>query len=69
MMSQPFGPDGKGLKYSSSLDCLLKTVKSEGIFALYKGFIPNYMRLGPWCVVMFMSFEQFNKVYEYLAKK
>eukprot|EP01117_Protostelium_nocturnum_P011151 TRINITY_DN4049_c0_g4_i1.p1 TRINITY_DN4049_c0_g4~~TRINITY_DN4049_c0_g4_i1.p1 ORF type:complete len:305 (+),score=81.31 TRINITY_DN4049_c0_g4_i1:205-1119(+) len=44
--------------YLGMTDCLRKTIKQEGIFALYKGFIPNYARLGPWCVVFFVSFEQ-----------
>lgn len=32
--------------YKGALDCLLKTVRYEGIAALYKGFIPNYARIG-----------------------
>jgi hypothetical protein len=34
--------------YNGVVDCLKKTIKSEGVTALYKGFIPNYARLGPW---------------------
>ena len=36
----------------STLDCFRKTVAHEGWGALYKGFIPNYMRLGPWNMVV-----------------
>lgn len=42
------------------LDCAIKTVRSEGPLALYKGFAPAYMRLGPWQLVFFLSFEQVN---------
>lgn len=39
---------GKGTAaYSGSLDCVLKTVRNEGPFALWKGFVPAYLRLGP----------------------
>jgi len=31
--------------YTGSIDCLVKTVRHEGFFALYKGFIPAYCRL------------------------
>jgi hypothetical protein len=44
------------------LDCAIKTVRSEGILALYKGFLPAYTRLGPWQFVFFITFEQVNKM-------
>ena len=44
--------------YSSSTDCLVKTFRHEGPSALYKGFIPNWVRLGPWNVVFFITYEQ-----------
>ncbi|NXR87724.1 UCP5 protein, partial [Hypocryptadius cinnamomeus] len=31
--------------YKGTLDGLVKTWKSEGFFALYKGFWPNWLRL------------------------
>ncbi|KAI6654058.1 hypothetical protein LOD99_2905 [Oopsacas minuta] len=44
VMNQPT-KNGKGIYYKSSIDCLIKSVKSEGIFSLYKGFFPIYARL------------------------
>lgn len=38
--------------YTSSVDCLTQTVRNEGLMALYKGFIPNWFRLGPWNVIL-----------------
>eukprot|EP01089_Gocevia_fonbrunei_P001375 TRINITY_DN1127_c0_g1_i1.p1 TRINITY_DN1127_c0_g1~~TRINITY_DN1127_c0_g1_i1.p1 ORF type:complete len:309 (-),score=36.08 TRINITY_DN1127_c0_g1_i1:94-1020(-) len=49
--------------YSGVMDCMLKTVKNEGFFALYKGFLPLWFRIGPWCVVMFISYEQYRKMF------
>ncbi|KAK3586644.1 hypothetical protein CHS0354_024250 [Potamilus streckersoni] len=48
--------------YNSSLDCLLQTVRTEGLLALYKGFIPNWVRLGPWNIIFFMTYEQLKKI-------
>jgi len=44
--------------YTSSLDCLVQTVRNEGVFALYKGFIPTWVRLGPWNIIFFITYEQ-----------
>merc|ERR1712137_769625 len=47
LMNQPFDHQGKGTVYSSSGDCFLKTIRSEGVFGIYKGFFPNWFRIGP----------------------
>nr|GMD73431.1 mitochondrial uncoupling protein 2-like isoform X1 [Ipomoea batatas] len=44
--------------YKSTLDCFFKTLKNEGPFAFYKGFLPNFTRLGLWNVIMFLTFER-----------
>ncbi|KAH3811723.1 kidney mitochondrial carrier protein 1-like [Dreissena polymorpha] len=48
--------------YTSSFDCLMTTVRTEGVLALYKGFIPNWLRLGPWNIIFFMTYEQLKKL-------
>ena len=37
LFNQPLDANGKGTLYKSMSDCLIKTVKSEGVFAIYKG--------------------------------
>eukprot|EP01064_Diplonema_japonicum_P031574 TRINITY_DN5701_c2_g1_i2.p1 TRINITY_DN5701_c2_g1~~TRINITY_DN5701_c2_g1_i2.p1 ORF type:complete len:296 (+),score=68.97 TRINITY_DN5701_c2_g1_i2:45-890(+) len=44
MSSKPLA-DGS-MPYKGTVDCLLKTVKSEGVMALYSGWVPGWMRLG-----------------------
>jgi solute carrier family 25 uncoupling protein 27 len=44
VMNQPTDNKGRGLLYKSSIDCLIKSVKGEGFFSLYKGFIPCWIR-------------------------
>lgn len=56
--------EGNGMKpaYDGALDCALKTIRSEGPMALYKGFIPTVSRQGPFTVVLFVTLEQVRKV-------
>lgn len=37
-------------------------MRAEGALALYKGLLPAYMRLGPWQLVFFVTFEEINKL-------
>ncbi|XP_054284363.1 mitochondrial uncoupling protein 4 isoform X2 [Macrosteles quadrilineatus] len=58
IMNQPTDANGRGLLYRSSWDCLLKTVHNEGALALYKGFLPVWIRMAPWSLTFWLSFEQ-----------
>ncbi|KAJ1393005.1 Mitochondrial substrate/solute carrier [Sesbania bispinosa] len=49
--------------YKSTFDCFLKTLINEGFLAFYKGFLPNFGRVGAWNVVMFLTFEQAKRVF------
>jgi solute carrier family 25 uncoupling protein 27 len=62
IMNQPIDSTGRGLYYKSSVDCVRKMIRSEGIGSFYRGFFPNWIRLGPWCVVMFMTYEQLKRL-------
>ena len=44
--------------YKSSLDCGWSTLKSEGLSGLYRGFVPSFMRMGPWNIIFFLVYEQ-----------
>ncbi len=54
LMNQPAGASER--LYSGMLDCLVKTVKREGPLSLYNGFLPNFLRIGPWCAIMFTTY-------------
>ncbi|XP_010541434.1 PREDICTED: mitochondrial uncoupling protein 2-like isoform X1 [Tarenaya hassleriana] len=49
--------------YRNTGDCFVKTLKNEGFSAFYKGFLPNFTRLGTWIVVMFLTLEQVKRVF------
>jgi solute carrier family 25 uncoupling protein 27 len=57
IMSQSALPDGT-MPYNGTLDCWRKVVANEGPLALYKGFMPGWLRLGPWQLVFWCSYEQ-----------
>eukprot|EP00026_Physarum_polycephalum_P011256 Phypoly_transcript_11463.p1 GENE.Phypoly_transcript_11463~~Phypoly_transcript_11463.p1 ORF type:complete len:306 (+),score=41.80 Phypoly_transcript_11463:49-966(+) len=61
IMNQHTAPGSPPL-YTGTLDCFAKTIKSEGFYGLYKGFIPNWMRIGPHTIVTFIVYEQLRKL-------
>jgi solute carrier family 25 protein 14/30 len=32
------------------------------LLALYRGFVPSFMRMGPWNVIFFVVYEQLKKL-------
>ncbi|KAL3057578.1 hypothetical protein OYC64_007945 [Pagothenia borchgrevinki] len=48
-------------KYSGAMNCALTMLMKEGPTAFYKGFVPSFLRLGSWNIVMFVSFEQIKR--------
>lgn len=61
VMGQPVDAAGRGTLYSGMLDCFVKSVKSEGLLCLWKGFLPNWARIGPRGVICFVTMETLNK--------
>jgi len=62
MMNQPTDERGVGTVYKNSMDCLKKTIQGEGLLGLYKGFLPCWMRMAPWSLTFWLSFEQIRKL-------
>ncbi|KAG8008333.1 Mitochondrial uncoupling protein 2 [Nibea albiflora] len=55
-----FMNSGSG-QYSSAINCALTMVRQEGPTAFYKGFMPSFLRLGSWNIVMFVTYEQIKR--------
>ncbi|XP_013631016.1 PREDICTED: mitochondrial uncoupling protein 5 [Brassica oleracea var. oleracea] len=53
---------GTAPPYKGAVDCALKTVRAEGIMALYKGFWPTVSRQAPFTVILFVTLEQVKKL-------
>ena len=49
---------GRNTHYSGPLDCLMQTVRAEGVAALQKGWLAQFARLGPHTVLTFVFLEQ-----------
>ncbi|XP_067642042.1 mitochondrial uncoupling protein 4 isoform X2 [Eurosta solidaginis] len=62
IMNQPTDDKGRGLLYKGSVDCLRQTVNKEGFAALYKGFLPCWIRMAPWSLTFWLSFEQIRSM-------
>ncbi|CCE64086.1 hypothetical protein TPHA_0G02510 [Tetrapisispora phaffii CBS 4417] len=52
----------RGNKYKGPIDCLVKTVKIEGLSALYKGFEAQVFRIGPHTIMCLTFMEQTMKL-------
>ncbi|MEE6477027.1 hypothetical protein FKM82_011325 [Ascaphus truei] len=62
IMNQPRDKHGRGILYKSSIDCFIQAVRGEGFMSLYKGFIPTWMRMAPWSLVFWLTYEQIRRL-------
>ena len=62
IMNQQRDQFGRGLYYKSSLECLMKTIRQEGFFSLYKGFVPIWSRMAPWSLTFWLTWEKIRKL-------
>ncbi|VDK64764.1 unnamed protein product [Onchocerca ochengi] len=51
-------------QYKGSYDCLKRICRDEGFFALYKGFVPLYVRSAPWSLVFWITYEQMRHMFD-----
>lgn len=59
-MTRMYNQDGHQL-YKNIFDCFYKTVRTEGFFALYKGFFAHCTRIIPHTIFTLMFLEQTSK--------
>ncbi|KAK5645019.1 hypothetical protein RI129_006319 [Pyrocoelia pectoralis] len=64
LYNQGVDANGKGLLYSSYLDCVVKIWKSEGFLGFYKGIGPSYVRLGPHTVLCLVFWDKLKDAYK-----
>ncbi|KAK3092543.1 hypothetical protein FSP39_004188 [Pinctada imbricata] len=58
-MNSPLG------EYRGVIHCAYSVWKEGKLKAFYKGFVPSFMRLGSWNIVMFMCYEQLKAAIHY----
>jgi len=62
IMNQPIDEDGRGVLYTSTLNCFIKSINNEGLLCVFSGFFAFFARLGPNTVLTFVFLEFFRKV-------
>jgi len=60
IMSRLYNQNGN--LYKGVLDCALKTIRTEGVLAIYKGFLPHLARILPHTILTLSLAEQTNKM-------
>eukprot|EP00622_Pseudochattonella_farcimen_P008148 FR744323.1.p1 GENE.FR744323.1~~FR744323.1.p1 ORF type:complete len:205 (+),score=29.11 FR744323.1:2-616(+) len=68
MMNQPV-VDGKPTLYATPIECVTKTVRNEGVLALYKGLAANYTRMAPQYILTFVFYEKFMGLWKQYREK
>ncbi|KAI6378116.1 hypothetical protein MCOR25_002360 [Pyricularia grisea] len=67
IMSRMYNQTGN--LYSGALDCFAKTVRTEGVSAIYKGFLPHLARILPHTIITLSLAEQTNKLIKKLENR
>lgn len=57
LYNQGVDKNGRGLLYSSYLDCVKKIYLKEGFYGFYKGIVPLYIRTGPQTVLVLVIWD------------
>jgi len=47
--------------YTGMIDCFVKTVRHEGTTALFKGLMPNYVKVVPSIAIAFVTYEKLKE--------
>jgi solute carrier family 25 (mitochondrial dicarboxylate transporter), member 10 len=53
----------------SILEALQKSYRKEGLFWMFRGWVPSFVRLGPQTIATMVFFEQHKKIYRILREK
>ncbi|KAL7057270.1 hypothetical protein AAHC03_019205 [Spirometra sp. Aus1] len=52
-------------EYSGMIDVFSRVIRQEGVTALWKGFTPYILRVGPHTIITFVALEQLTRGYNY----
>lgn len=58
---QQIDKSGRGLLYRGVMDCLMRTLREEGILGLYRGFWPNQMRIALHTTLLLAFYDQLKE--------
>ena len=52
---------GQAVQYNGMVDCFVRTVRDEGVSALFNGIMPNYVKVIPSIAIAFVVYEQVSE--------
>ncbi|XP_046828267.1 solute carrier family 25 member 35-like isoform X2 [Vespa crabro] len=55
---------GKGELYNGLYDALVKIIRTEGLYGLYKGTFPTWMRIAPHTVLCLVFYKKLDQLYD-----
>ena len=64
MYNQGVCSKGKGLTYTSVPNCFLQIFQTEGLWGFYKGWGPQFLRLGPQTVLSLFFWDRLRYLYK-----
>uniref|UniRef100_A0A7N4V3R0 Solute carrier family 25 member 35 n=1 Tax=Sarcophilus harrisii TaxID=9305 RepID=A0A7N4V3R0_SARHA len=64
LYNQPTDAHGKGLMYRGLPDAVMQTIRTEGIWGMYKGMGASYFRLGPHTILSLFFWDQLRILYQ-----
>lgn len=53
---------GHAVAYRGMMDCFVRTIREEGVSALFKGLAPNYLKVVPSIAIAFVTYEQVKEI-------
>ena len=59
--NQRVGKDGS-TKYKSMIDCFVKILAEEGIWTLWSGFTPAFIKLAPYTIISLILTEKLTQI-------
>lgn len=69
MMAQSKAKGMLAEKYSGTGDAFKQIIRDEGFFGLYKGTVPNLLKVCPYAAIMWASYEQMKRLFAWRAQQ
>ncbi|KAI4503191.1 hypothetical protein M0802_001413 [Mischocyttarus mexicanus] len=64
LYNQKATKSGKGTLYNGLFDALIKIWRTEGLYGLYKGTFPTWMRIAPHTVLCLVFYKKLDQLYD-----
>jgi len=65
-MAQSNAPGMLKTQYTSTFGCFKQIIEQEGFLGLYKGTVPNLLKVCPYAAIMWATYEQTRRLFEWV---